>query len=112
MLWAIKSGQTVETASALPATSWMYLVRDMVAAAKLISTGRLAKRAYLSSFAIVRAWATFQANDPVPGLIDVPLTAWRVLTRRVLSAILTGKCLGRRRDGVSSTAADPDRRDR
>ncbi|PBC24784.1 ATP-grasp domain-containing protein [Mesorhizobium sp. WSM4311] len=112
MLWAVQSGQPVKTGSARPNTSWMYLVRDIVAAGRLISSGRLAKLAYFSSFAKVRAWATFQANDPMPGLIDVPLTAWRVLTRRILSAILTGKCLGRRRDGVSSTAAEPDRRDR
>jgi len=83
VLWGIKSGQTVETASARPATSWMYLVRDMVAAGKLISSGRLTKRVYLSSFAKVRAWATFATNDPMPGLIDLPLTAWRVLTRRI-----------------------------
>lgn len=84
MLWRIKSGQTTETASARPATSWMYLVRDVVAAGKLISSGRLTKRAYFSSFAKVRAWATFAASDPIPGLIDLPLTAWRVLTRRIL----------------------------
>lgn len=84
MLWAIKSGHTVETASARPNTSWMYLVRDMVAAGKLISRGRLTKRAYLHSFASVRAWATFAASDPMPGLIDIPLTVWRVLTRRIL----------------------------
>ncbi|MGX7873286.1 carboxylate--amine ligase [Mesorhizobium sp. ORM6] len=84
MLWAIKSGQTVRAASVRPNTSWMYLVRDIVAAGKLISSGRLTKRAYFSSFAKVRAWATFRASDPMPGLIDLPLTAWRVLTRRIL----------------------------
>jgi len=84
MLWAIKSGQTVQAASVRSNTSWMYLVRDVVAAGKLISSGRLTKRAYFSSFAKVRAWATFAANDPLPGLIDLPLTAWRVLTRRIL----------------------------
>jgi predicted ATP-grasp superfamily ATP-dependent carboligase len=84
MLWAIKSGQTVQAASARPKTSWMYLVRDMVAAGKLISSGRLTKRAYLGSFAAVKAWADFKASDPVPALIDIPLTAWRVLTRRIL----------------------------
>jgi predicted ATP-grasp superfamily ATP-dependent carboligase len=84
MLWAIKSGQTLQTASARSNTSWMYLVRDAVAALKLISSGRLTKRAYLISFAKVRAWATFQANDPMPGLIDLPLTGWRVLMRRIL----------------------------
>jgi D-aspartate ligase len=84
MLWAIKSGQTVQAASARPNTSWMYLVRDMVAAGKLISSGRLRKRAYLGSFATVKAWADFTASDPAPALIDIPLTVWRVLTRRIL----------------------------
>lgn len=84
MLWAIKSGRTVETVSARPGTSWMYLVRDMVAAATLIRRGRLTVAAYVSSFASVRAWATFSTGDPLPGLIDMPLTAWRVLTRRIL----------------------------
>ena len=84
MLWAIKSGNTVGTVSARPGTSWMYLVRDLVAAGKLISAGRLSRRAYLRSFASVRAWATFAASDPLPGLIDIPLTVWRVLTRRIL----------------------------
>ncbi|QKD03416.1 hypothetical protein [Mesorhizobium loti] len=84
VLWAIRSGQTVQAASARPNTSWMYLVRDMVAAGKLISSGRLTKRAYLGSFATVKAWADFTASDPVPALIDIPLTVWRVLTRRIL----------------------------
>jgi predicted ATP-grasp superfamily ATP-dependent carboligase len=84
MLWAIRSGHKVAAVSARPGTSWMYLVRDVVAAAKLISGGRLNSQAYLRSFGSVRAWATFSAGDPVPGLIDIPLTAWRVLTRRIL----------------------------
>jgi predicted ATP-grasp superfamily ATP-dependent carboligase len=32
----------------------------------------------------VRAGAAWAANDLRPGLLDLPLTAWRVLTRRVL----------------------------
>lgn len=84
MLWAIRSGHEVEAVSARPNTSWMYLVRDMVAVSKLISSGQLTRQAYLRSFGSVRAWATFTASDPMPGVIDVPLTMWRVLTRRIL----------------------------
>ncbi|WP_137934671.1 carboxylate--amine ligase [Mesorhizobium comanense] len=83
ILWAVRSGQHPPVATARPGTSWMYLVRDMVAAGQLITSGRLTRRAYFGSFAAVRAWATFMARDPVPALIDVPLTVWRVLTRRV-----------------------------
>lgn len=84
MLWAIRSGREVGAVSARPNTSWMYLVRDLVAVSKLISSGRLTRQAYLRSFGSVRTWATFTASDPMPGLIDIPLTMWRVLTRRIL----------------------------
>ncbi|MBN9219711.1 MAG: ATP-grasp domain-containing protein [Mesorhizobium sp.] len=83
MLWAVRSGRNPTVASARPGTSWMYLVRDMVAACQLIASGRLTKRAYFGSFASVSAWATFMARDPIPALIDLPLTIWRVLTRRI-----------------------------
>jgi D-aspartate ligase len=84
MLWAVRSGDKVAAVPARANTSWMYLVRDVVAAGKLISRGLLNSQSYLRSFGSVRAWATFSAGDPVPGLIDIPLTAWRVLTRRIL----------------------------
>jgi len=84
MLWTVRSGGKVAAVAARPKTSWMYLVRDVVAAGKLITGGRLNIPAYLRAFGTVRAWATFSTGDPVPGLIDIPLTAWRVLTRRIL----------------------------
>jgi predicted ATP-grasp superfamily ATP-dependent carboligase len=62
----------------------MYLARDMVAAAQLMARGELSLRDYLGSFRAVKTWAAFAPNDPVPGVLDLPLTAWRVLTRRVL----------------------------
>lgn len=84
MLWDASHGRMVAPLVAHAETSWMYLVRDVVVAAKLIGSGRLKASDYVRSFASVKAWATFAGRDPVPGLIDIPLTAWRVLTRRVL----------------------------
>jgi predicted ATP-grasp superfamily ATP-dependent carboligase len=83
MLWAVARGEPVERPSAPRRASWMYLARDAVASAKLISSGRLAVGDYLRSFASVRAWAAFAASDMAPCLIDLPLTVWRVLSRRV-----------------------------
>jgi D-aspartate ligase len=85
MIWDIANGRA--PAPSRPpriGTSWMYLVRDMVSATVLIARGKLGIGAYLRSFGCVRAWATFAADDPLPGLLDIPVTAWRVLTRRVL----------------------------
>ncbi|WP_309083431.1 ATP-grasp domain-containing protein [Chelativorans sp.] len=83
MLWkAAEDGELAPPAPARTGVSWMYLVRDMAAAGRLVPAGRLTVGAYLRSFASVRAWATFSPADIMPALIDIPLTAWRVLTRR------------------------------
>ncbi len=84
MLWETINGRPVIAPTAKPGTAWMYLARDMVAAATLASRGKLKIGGYLRSFARVKSWATFAGDDPLPGLIDVPLTFWRVLTRRIL----------------------------
>lgn len=84
MLWEKANGRQPAAATAKPGTAWMYMVRDMVAAARLSARGTLNASHYLRSFGSVRAWATFAGRDPLPGLMDIPLTAWRVLTRRIL----------------------------
>jgi predicted ATP-grasp superfamily ATP-dependent carboligase len=84
MLWEAANGRPVTASVAKPGTAWMYLARDMVAAATLASRGQLGAGDYLRSFGAVKSWATFAGDDPMPGLIDIPLTFWRVLTRRIL----------------------------
>lgn len=84
MMWDAVRGTKVAKPQASIGTAWMYLVRDMVAAATLARRGALRPGAYFKSFSHVRSWATFAGDDPAPGLIDIPLTAWRVLTRRIL----------------------------
>ncbi|KQZ82807.1 hypothetical protein ASD64_07590 [Mesorhizobium sp. Root157] len=83
-LWSMTNGIGVETRTAQMGTAWMYLARDMVAAARLAVRGQLSFGAYVRSFSAVKAWATFAPNDLMPSLLDLPLTVWRVLTRRVL----------------------------
>jgi predicted ATP-grasp superfamily ATP-dependent carboligase len=85
MLWATANGLNIETASAQTGAAWMYLVRDMVASTRLAAGGLLSVRCFVRSFGSVKAWANFAPNDPIPGLLDLPLTAWRVLTRRILT---------------------------
>jgi len=84
MLWQSANGLPTAAAQARAGTAWMYLARDMASAATLIGRGTLRPADYLRSFGAVRAWATFAGDDPLPGLIDLPLTGWRVLTRRIL----------------------------
>lgn len=94
MMLQLVEGQPVEqTGKPRLATGWMYLVRDLVASAILMGRGRLKPTDYLKSLPLVRAWAAFAFNDPKPGLLDLPLTAYRVLTRRVFD--LSGEQYGK-----------------
>lgn len=84
MLWQKVNGQPVSAASVELNVSWMYLPRDCAAAITLWMRNRLDPRSYLRSFSTVRAWAVFDRSDPLPGLVDLPLTLWRVVTKRIL----------------------------
>jgi predicted ATP-grasp superfamily ATP-dependent carboligase len=84
LLWEAANDRPVHSPTARQGAAWMYLVRDMVATGTLVWRGQLGVGDYLRSFRRVKSWATFSADDPTPGLIDIPLTAWRVLTRRIL----------------------------
>jgi predicted ATP-grasp superfamily ATP-dependent carboligase len=86
MLWRLANDQPNAPAAATPGTAWMYLARDAVAATSLMARRDIGLGGDLRSFGRVRACATFARNDPRPGLIDLPLTGGRVLTRRILKA--------------------------
>lgn len=90
MLWATASGVDTGVGTAQIGTAWMYLARDLISAVQLMARGQLSPRDYVGSFRAVKAWATFVPNDPLPSVLDLPLTAWRVLTRRVLKERIGG----------------------
>jgi len=70
---------------AVTSVSWIYLVRDLVSSVQLVMRGKLSAIDYLASLRSVRACAAFSWHDLKPGLLDFPLTVWRVLTRRILN---------------------------
>jgi len=55
--------------------------RDMVAAAQEILAGRLPLKGYPDSLAMPHTSAAFAADDPLPGLLDVPLVVPRLVRR-------------------------------
>ncbi|MFK3780198.1 polysaccharide deacetylase family protein [Agrobacterium sp. NPDC089420] len=88
LLWQIANDMPAGQAfSARQGASWSYLVRDTVAAFTLARRGQANIGDYLASLGKIRAWAAFAPNDPLPGLIDLPLTVLRVLKKRVLPGL-------------------------
>lgn len=86
MMWNAAQGHKPSVpAAAQIGTAWMYAARDFAAAATLIKRRNLEMGNFIRSFSKVRAMAAFNWGDPLPGLLDLPLTVWRVLTRRVFN---------------------------
>jgi D-aspartate ligase len=75
-------GET-QTPTARNGIGWIFGVRDLVAALQLFAAGQLRPRDYFGSLARCRSAATFSWRDPLPGLLEMPLTLWRVLSRLV-----------------------------
>lgn len=88
MLWHLANGDNRKhLSSARQGVAWSYFVRDVVAALTLKRRGQSGVAAVFPSLGKVRCWAAFATQDPLPGLIDLPLTAWRVMKKRVLPSI-------------------------
>lgn len=92
LLWRVANDMpTAPALTARQGTSWSYLVRDAVAAFTLARRGQVRLGDYLASLGKIRSWAAFAPNDPLPGLIDLPLTALRVLKKRILPGLASGQ---------------------
>lgn len=76
------SGRPVPKVEAREGVAWIFVARDLIAAAH---AGRLRPRAilgYAATWASVRKFACLSWTDPLPGMIDLPATLARMLYRR------------------------------
>lgn len=88
--WRLATGEAIAPQTARSSARWLYVSRDLAASLWDMLAGRLSAAAYLRSFRRPLALAVFAWDDPVPGLLDLPLSAIRVaarwLTRRKSAA--------------------------
>ncbi len=82
LAWQIACGQNVEPVSGRPGVAWMHAPRDLVAAGHEILAKRLSPTGYLRSMKWPLTFAAFAKDDPLPACFELPLVAWRVLSRR------------------------------
>ncbi|AVH43906.1 polysaccharide deacetylase family protein [Agrobacterium tumefaciens] len=92
LLWRVANGEPVgQPGNVRQGVSWSYLVRDAVAAFTLARRGQAKIGDYFASMGKIRSWAAFAPNDPLPGLIDLPLTVSRVVRKRLLPGLTSGQ---------------------
>lgn len=81
--WALACGEKTAPLAARSGVSWLYFPRDFAASMHEIAAGRLSAFDYLRSLNRSSARAVFALDDPWPAVIDIPLSAARVVTRRL-----------------------------
>lgn len=81
---SLASGQMPKPMRARTGVGWMFGQRDPIVALQLALAGRLDVKSWLASITRTRTFASLSLYDPLPGLMELPLTAWRVLRRRAL----------------------------
>jgi D-aspartate ligase len=84
LLRDIALGKAVEPAQAQPGHAWIHFSKDIIAAAQLFFRGRLTLGAYLKLFRQKPTFAAFAWDDPLPGILELPLFAYRIICRALL----------------------------
>ena len=80
-------GEALPSARGTPGVGWMHVSRDIVAACQEMTARHLAPRDYLASWRGPLQFAAFAADDPLPGVFDVPLAVSRLFTKRLPAAL-------------------------
>ncbi len=79
--WRLAIGEEIAPQFTRVGAHWFYFSRDLAVSIWDILAGRLTLSAYLQSFRRPLARAVFAWDDPIPGLLDLPLSAVRVAAR-------------------------------
>ena len=82
----IASGKPVRPAVAKTDVAWVHTTRDVAAALHLIARDQLDIDVYLASLKRRLVFSTFALDDPMPAIVDLPITLYRVLMRRLFSS--------------------------
>ena len=83
LVWRLAMGEHVEPVRGRIGAAWMHLSRDVVAAMQEMLAGTLSPVRYLQSFGRPLQFAAYAGDDPVPGIVDLPLALARVVTKRL-----------------------------
>jgi predicted ATP-grasp superfamily ATP-dependent carboligase len=73
LAWRLANGLSVPAVQARAGARWVRLSGDLMTAVRDVAAGRLSARAYLASLRGPVEGAIFTWDDPVPGLMEVPL---------------------------------------
>jgi D-aspartate ligase len=83
LLWLLARGEPVPGARGRAGERWVHWTADLRMAIEEVAAGRLSLPAYLRSLRGSLESAIFSWDDPLPGILDLPLFAWTACRRMV-----------------------------
>jgi D-aspartate ligase len=88
LLWLLARGEPVPHSRGRAGARWVHWTADLRLAVEEIAVGRLSLRDYLRSLRSPLESAIFSWEDPLPGILDLPLFAYAA-GKRILQSIRT-----------------------
>lgn len=82
LLWRFACGLPVPPVRARPGARWMWPAADVPVALRELLGRRMSVRAYLRDFRRPLDLATLARDDPLPGVVELPLQATAALRKR------------------------------
>lgn len=73
LAWRQALGESVTPCRGRSAVAWMHGSRDIIAAMQEMRRGTLSLGGYLAGLAGARSFATIAIDDPLPGLMEIPV---------------------------------------
>jgi predicted ATP-grasp superfamily ATP-dependent carboligase len=83
LLWRTISGDRPEQVRGQAGAAWIHCARDLMAGLQHTLAGTMTPNAYLKSLHGPTAFAAFAFDDPLPGILELPLSLYRAVTRRI-----------------------------
>jgi predicted ATP-grasp superfamily ATP-dependent carboligase len=77
----ILSGTAKPVQLATPGHAWVHVSRDAAAALHLLARGQLNLGEWLKQYRQKLTYAIFAADDPLPALLELPMTLTRIVSR-------------------------------
>lgn len=82
--YQLAMGEIVQPSRGRAGAAWLYLSKDLAAGLQEMLAGITKPSAYMKSLWRPLGFAAFAGDDPLPGIVDFPLTFWRFFRQRLL----------------------------
>jgi D-aspartate ligase len=93
LLWLLTIGEPIPPTKARVGTRWVRMSTDLPTAIREVLAGRLPLRAYLRTLRAPLASAIYAADDPLPGILEIPLLVY-LAGKRILGRFWDRLCEG------------------